>query len=102
MDHVIRSDARKEGALREFERQSYNFPIYSHNLPLNKVLTNALENASEPMTIVRARRKVHHGRLERKLAEMKEIATRRSGARGAKARKHLNAMEEQVTLSAVL
>ena len=69
---------------------------------LYKVLTNALENANEPMAIVRTERQIHHGRLESKLAEMKEIATRRSGARGAKARGELIAMEEQVALSAAL
>ena len=54
------------------------------------------------MAIVRTKRQIHHGRLESKLAEMKEIATRRSGARGAKARGELIAMEEQVALSAAL
>lgn len=54
------------------------------------------------MAIVRTSRKIQHGRLEYKLAEMKEIATRRSGARGAKARKDLIAMEERVALSAGL
>lgn len=107
LDRVIRSDKRREDGLRELNRQ-FQFPI---TLPIYyktyafwnlKVLTNALENANEPMAIVRTRRIIHHGRLESKLAEMKEIASRRSGARGARARGDLLAMEEQVEHSAAL
>jgi hypothetical protein len=46
-------------------------------------------------------RQVKHERLKHKLAVMSENATRRSGARGAKARKDLIAVEQQVAESAM-
>lgn len=62
-------------------------------------LSEALDNANDPLAVVRAIRKLKHERLEQALSEMKEIAARRSGARGAKSRKDLISLEEQVAVS---
>ena len=62
------------------------------------VLSQALES-THPLATVRTVRKLQHEHLERKLAEVKEIASRRSGARGAKARKELIAAEVKVAES---
>ncbi|RDB21149.1 putative ABC transporter ATP-binding protein YheS [Hypsizygus marmoreus] len=85
LEHVMRSDARRERALVEA-----------------KHLSEALENFKDPFAIVRAIRKLKHERLVRKHDEMAKIAARRSGARGAKARKELIAAEEQVEVSQLL
>jgi ATP-binding cassette subfamily F protein 3 len=69
-------------------------------LPLcNLDLSEALDNINDPLAVVRAIRKLKHERLERALTEMKEIAARRSGARGAKSRKDLISLEERVANS---
>jgi len=65
----------------------------------NLDLSEALDNINDPLTVVRAIRKLKHERLERALTEMKEIAARRSGARGAKSRKDLISLEERVANS---
>ena len=65
-------------------------------------LSNALDNVKDALAVVRTVRKLKHERLLRKLAEMKEIASRRSGARGNKARKDLILLETQVAASASL
>lgn len=82
--HVISSDTRRQRALKD-----------------TKALSEALESTS-PLDVVTAVRKIEHEQLERKLAEIKEIASHRSGARGAKARKELIAAEERVATSSVL
>lgn len=51
---------------------------------------------------MRAIRKLKHERLQRKHDEMSRIASRRSGARGAKARKELITADEEVAASAQL
>ncbi|KAK0202880.1 ATP-binding cassette, sub-family F, member 3 [Desarmillaria ectypa] len=73
--HVISSDSRRRRALEDAQ-----------------ALSEALESTS-PLDIVITVREIEHEQLERKLAEMKEIASHRSGARGAKARKELIAAE---------
>ncbi|KAK0467323.1 ATP-binding cassette, sub-family F, member 3 [Desarmillaria tabescens] len=82
--HVISSDSRRQRALKDVQ-----------------ALSEALESIS-PLDIVTTVRKIEHDQLERKLAEMKEIASYRSGARGAKARKELTAAEERVAASSAL
>ncbi|KAK0488846.1 ATP-binding cassette, sub-family F, member 3 [Armillaria novae-zelandiae] len=82
--HVISSDTRRQRALKDA-----------------KALSEALESTG-PLDVVTAVRKIEHEQLERKLAEMKEIASHRSGARGAKARKELIAAEERVAASSTL
>jgi len=52
--------------------------------------------------VVHAIRKLNHERLLRKHDEMAKIAARRSGARGAKARKELITTEEEVAASELL
>ncbi|KAG6918113.1 hypothetical protein DXG01_016300 [Tephrocybe rancida] len=85
LEHVMRSDANRERLLAE-----------------TKHLSEALENTKNPLAIVRAIRKLKHERLVREHDEMSKIAARRSGARGAKARKDLIATEEKVAGSAAL
>ncbi|GLB34832.1 putative ABC transporter [Lyophyllum shimeji] len=85
LEHVMRSDAHRERARIEA-----------------KHLSEALEDTKDPLTVVRAIRKLKHERLMRKHDETAKIAARRSGARGAKARKELIAAEEEVAASALL
>ncbi|KAF7964936.1 hypothetical protein HWV62_1615 [Athelia sp. TMB] len=85
LQHVIRSDAARERALREVTD-----------------LSAAIENTNDPLAVVRAVRKLRLHRLERQLAEVREIAARRSGARGAQSRKDLIASEEMVAVASTL
>ncbi|KAF9458819.1 P-loop containing nucleoside triphosphate hydrolase protein, partial [Collybia nuda] len=85
LEHVMRSDANRERAIVEA-----------------KHLSEALENSRDPLAIVRAIRNLKHERLQRKHDERSRIASRRSGARGAKARKQLIAADEEVAASAQL
>ncbi|KAG5724019.1 hypothetical protein E4T56_gene11240 [Termitomyces sp. T112] len=85
LEHVIRSDARRERALAEV-----------------KYLSEALDNTKDPLAVIAAIRKLKHERLTRAYDEMTKIAARRSGARGAKARKDLIAAEERIAASAAL
>ncbi|KAF8077817.1 ABC transporter ATP-binding protein uup-1 [Lyophyllum atratum] len=85
LEHVMRSDANRERSRIEA-----------------KHLSEALEDAKDPLTIVHAIRRLKHERLTRKHDEMSKIAARRSGARGAKARKELIVAEEQLAASALL
>ncbi|SJL03676.1 related to positive effector protein GCN20 [Armillaria ostoyae] len=82
--HVVSSDSRRQCALKDA-----------------KALSEALESTSL-LDVVTAVREIEHEQLERKLAEMKEIASHRSGARGAKARKELIAAEGRVAASSTL
>ena len=61
-----------------------------------RVLSSAVENSNDPTAVVYAYRKVRHERLERETHEARQIQLRRSGARGANARKTLLQMEEAV------
>ncbi|KAG6867032.1 hypothetical protein C0991_003950 [Blastosporella zonata] len=83
LEHVMRSDANREHLLAEA-----------------KHLSEALENTKDPFAVIGAIRKLKHERLTRAHDEMAKIAARRSGARGAKARKDLIAVEERVAVSA--
>lgn len=79
IDFVVRSDAKREDLLKE-----------------ERVLSSAIEDVSNPNAVVLAFRKVEHDRLVGRMEEARRIATRRSGARGMKARKVLIGLEEEV------
>ena len=79
LQHVIKSDHRRERLLHE-----------------ERTLSAAIENAKEPTAAIVAYRKVCHGRLEQRTQEARQIALRRSGARGAKARKVLIQLEAEL------
>ena len=81
LEHVVKSNQKRERLLHE-----------------EQVLSSAIEH-KEPTEAVRAYRTVCHGRLERKLHEAKQIALRRSGARGIKSRQVLNHLEEELKQS---
>lgn len=83
VDYVVRSDRERERFLAE-----------------EQVLSSAVDNAQNPTAAVFAYRRISHQRLERRTREARQIATRRSGARGIKARKTLNDLEEAVERSA--
>ncbi|KAG6833688.1 hypothetical protein H0H87_002884 [Tephrocybe sp. NHM501043] len=89
LEHVMRSDANRERLLAESKPQKAD-------------LSEALENTKDPLAVIAAIRKLKHERLTRTHDEMAKIAARRSGARGAKARKDLIAAEEKVAASAAL
>jgi ATP-binding cassette subfamily F protein 3 len=78
LEHVIQSDRVRERYTREA-----------------KVLSEAIENSTDPMAPVRAYRSVTHERLALQLKEGHRIAERRSGARGKQARKDLIKLEER-------
>jgi hypothetical protein len=85
LEHVIQSNVARERALQETAK-----------------LSKALEDTENPISVVHASRKLKHARLRRDLEEMRRIAARRSGARGAKARKELIALEEKFEASQLL
>lgn len=58
-----------------------------------------MNHASDPMAPVKAYRQVGHERLSRTVEEARQIAARRSGARGLKARKQLIEAEENLAAS---
>jgi ATP-binding cassette, subfamily F, member 3 len=66
------------------------------NLQALLELSSALDAQTDPTRPVRAVREVKHERLLSKLDQAKLTAQRRSGARGLKARKDLNATEDEV------
>jgi ATP-binding cassette subfamily F protein 3 len=72
LEYVVRSDAQRETLLHE-----------------SKTLGTAVENSADPNAAVRAYRKISHERLGRKLEQVRQIALRRSGGRGADAKKVL-------------
>jgi ATP-binding cassette subfamily F protein 3 len=78
LEHVIQSDRIRERYTREA-----------------KVLSEAIDNSTDPMAPVRAYRSVTHERLALQLKEGHRIAERRSGARGKQARKELIKLEER-------
>lgn len=79
LDYVVRSDRKREILLAE-ERE----------------LSTAIDTFQKPTAAVLAYRKVSHERLERRAQEARQIALRRSGARGMKARKTLIALEDEL------
>ena len=58
------------------------------------VLSEAIENTEDPLGPIRAYRQLQRDASQKKYEEANMIATRRSGARGLKARKDLVAAEE--------
>lgn len=82
LQHVIRSDKRRDRLAREAE-----------------ILSNALEASNDPLRVVKAFRQVSHERHERKTEEVRRLATRRSGARGWNSRKEQIASEESLRAS---
>ncbi|KAK4493681.1 hypothetical protein PRZ48_014866 [Zasmidium cellare] len=83
LEYVVRSDEVREKLIREA-----------------KVLERALESSgSDSMAAVRALRKVEHERLSKRLDEWRQIAERRSGARGKDSRKVLIELEEEHKIS---
>jgi hypothetical protein len=79
LQHVVKSDRKRERLLHE-----------------ERLLSAAIENVKEPTAAVLACRKVSHERLEQRTHEARQIALRRSGARGAKARKTLIQLEAEL------
>jgi hypothetical protein len=79
LQHVIKSDRKRERLLLE-----------------ERILSSAIDNVKEPTAAVLAYRKVCHQRLEQRTHEARQIALRRSGARGAKARKILIQLEAEL------
>lgn len=79
LQHVIKSDRRRERLLHE-----------------ERVLSTAIENVKEPTAAVLAYRQMNHERLEQRTHEARQIALRRSGARGAKAKKELLRLEAEL------
>jgi ATP-binding cassette subfamily F protein 3 len=78
LEHVIQSDRVRERYTREA-----------------KVLSEAIDNSTDPMAPVRAYRSITHERLALQLKEGHRIAERRSGAKGKQARKELIKLEER-------
>lgn len=83
LQHVIQSDKKRERLLRE-----------------ERLLSAALENIRDPTSIVDAYRSVQHERLEDRVLQARQIQLRRSGARGAQARKTLLKLEAELKESA--
>lgn len=79
LQRVIKSDHERERLAQE-ERH----------------LSSAIDNVKEPTAAVVAYRKVRHERLEQRTHEARQIVLRRSGARGAKARKTLIQLEAEL------
>ena len=63
------------------------------------MLSSAIENVREPTAAIEAYRQISHQRLEHRTHEARQIALRRSGARGVKARKTLLDLEAEVKSS---
>lgn len=79
LQYVIKSDKKRERLLQE-----------------ESVLSTALENVKNPTSIVYAYGRIRHERLEDQMSQARQIQLRRSGARGAKARKTLLQLEEEL------
>ena len=79
LQHVVKSDRRRERLLHE-----------------ERTLSPAIEDAKDPTAAVRAYRRIYLERLEHRMHEARQIALRRSGARGAKARKTVVQLEEEL------
>ncbi|KAK4620608.1 ABC transporter F family member 3 [Fulvia fulva] len=82
LQYVVRSDATRERLLHK-----------------SRLLSAALD-MEDPTAAVRAYRRVAHERLEKRLADVKQIAKRRSGARGKEASKVQLRLEGEVDASA--
>lgn len=82
LEYVVRSDTQRELLLHEA-----------------KTLGAAVEDSADPIAGVRAYRKICHERLGRKLEQVRQIALRRSGGRGAEAKKVLVKTEAEFEVS---
>ncbi|KAF7192270.1 putative ABC transporter ATP-binding protein C29A3.09c [Pseudocercospora fuligena] len=82
LEYVVRSNEERERLLRE-----------------EKMISEALERVEDSTAVVKAYRKVCHERLERRLHEVRQIALRRSGARGRKTREEESKLEGEVEAS---
>lgn len=78
LEHVVRGDENRERLIGEMEK-----------------LTAVVDNSSNPSSIVRAYREIIYQRQERDLFRARQVATKLSGVRGARARKEANNMEEE-------
>lgn len=79
IQHVVRSDKKRERLLHE-----------------EKLLSTAVESTKDATAVAQAYRKVAFERLEQQTHEARQIALRRSGARGAKAKKTLLQREAEL------
>lgn len=79
LQHVIKSDKKRERLLHE-----------------EKLLSAAIDNTANPLAVVQAYRDVAFERLELQTHEARQISLRRSGARGAKAKKTLLQREAEL------
>lgn len=79
LQYVIKSDRKRERLLHE-----------------ERILSAGLENDRNPTAIIQAHRRIYHERLERRTHEARQTQLRRSGARGADARKVLLKLEEEL------
>ncbi|KAI7465196.1 ABC transporter domain-containing protein [Hortaea werneckii] len=77
VEHVLRSDKHRERLIEQAKR-----------------LSAAVEDTEDPIAAVRVYRELSCERLDSDVAEARQIANRRSGARGLKARKELIRLEE--------
>lgn len=84
LQHVIKSNKKRERLLHE-----------------ERTLSTALESVKDPISTVRAYRSIRHERLNHQMHQARQIQLRRSGARGAKARKTLLQLEEELKQSEV-
>lgn len=82
LEYVVRSDTQRELLLHEAN-----------------TLEKAIENSADPIAGVRAYRRISHERLGRKLEQVRQIALRRSGGRGADAKKVLLKTEAEFETS---
>lgn len=78
LEYVVRSDAVRENLVKEAD-----------------VLSKAVESHGDSAAPVRAYRQISHQRLQTQLVEWRQIATRRSGARGKDARNELIVTEKK-------
>lgn len=82
LQSVVRSDKRRERLLHEA-----------------KILSSGLDTTADATAAARAYRQIIHERLHDELARTRQIAARRSGARGAKTKVTLIKAEEAVAVS---
>ncbi|KAF2870355.1 ABC transporter ATP-binding protein uup-1 [Massariosphaeria phaeospora] len=78
LQHVIKSDRVRERYMKEA-----------------KILSEAVENVTDPLAPVKAYRKIENERRAVQLKQAHRVAERRSGARGKQARMELIKLEEQ-------
>ncbi|KAK9234891.1 P-loop containing nucleoside triphosphate hydrolase protein [Lipomyces kononenkoae] len=69
---------------------------------LHGLISRALDDAADPLSIVRVMRQTRHERLLEEFNYVAKMARLRSGARGLQSRKELVAMEKKVAQSSVI